>query len=326
MNSTYMVDWLNFLPNAAFLVFLVLLLLWGRSQSKNRTIHSANTPILLAYYSHGIRLTPMRQGKIGNLPYTAILASGSTTMQQSSADPALLFRVELPYASSLHLLGIPKTPGADQINPADGSGIMEKVELEGDYSTYFTLYCEKGMQTASRYALDPKAMIFTIEFCTSQSWEIVGNELYFVQESDTRATNDPTLMFDDIETFVKEIRPAIEQKLTHEQLRNSTPYGKDRRTNLPCPICTKTLTNNDDYYACQDGHGYLLTGSSLGKVKKGDIILEHMQPVPTERPLGKLRCPSCGHSMNHVNYTGGETVIDSCPNCVYRWLDSGELQ
>lgn len=293
---------------------------------KKRAVRNANTPILLAYYTHGAQLTTLQQGKIGDLHYTAILASNDRVSQAVNAGTTLLFRIELPYASSLHLLGIPKHNGTSQLDPTSEQSVMERVELEGDYPDRFNLFCEKGMQTQTRHALDPKAMVFTLDFCQSHSWEIVGNELYFVQEDDAKSNNDPTLMYDDIAAFVEQIRPAVQLPLSPQQLQSLAPYGKDRRNDLQCPLCSKTLHNNDDYYACPDGHGYLLTGSGLGKVKNGKLTLEGNHTKSNAIRTDKLVCPSCGSTMKHVNYTGSPILIDSCPDCPYRWLDSGELQ
>src|SRR5690606_1971269 len=105
--------------------------------------------------------------------------------------------------------------------------------------------------------LDPKAMAFTVDFCRSHSWEIIGSELYFVQTGRNH-TSDNTNMFNDIETFIDNIRPAIERPLTKTELKNITPYAHDRRKDLKCPICQKQLVNKQTYFHCADHHGVLL--------------------------------------------------------------------
>ncbi len=314
------------------LIYVLIGVKWETHRRKNRSISHSNTPILLSYYTSGNAATrmlpslmPIEEGKIGDMNYTAFLANFGSLISQSGSPTSVLFRIELPFATSIHLVGIPKH-SKSQLNPTFGSSIMEPLVLEGDYINHFTLYCEKDMQSHARYVLDPKAMAFTVDFCQSHSWEIVGNELYFVQPTNDKTDRDPTPMRADIEKFVAEIRPAVERPLTTAELRAITPYGKDRRERLPCPICRSDMDNNGRFYACPAHHGVLLTGANLIDAKNGTLALPSFsQPQHSDR-CRKLSCPSCGNAMNHVDYNGSGVMIDSCSECVYRWIDNGELQ
>jgi Zn-finger nucleic acid-binding protein len=202
---------------------------------------------------------------------------------------------------------------------------MEPVILEGDFNNYFDLFCERGMQQEARYALDPKAMAFVLDFCQSENWEIVSNQLYLVVASGMgQDPNDTTNLQEDIPRFVAEIRPALQTPLSNIHQATLTPYGQDRRTDLRCPICKKTLVKREHFFSCPDGDGILVDGATLQQIKQGKIV------VPTEKGRAaqrqtSLACPSCGKQMAQVAYNGGPTIIDSCTHCPYRWLDAGEI-
>ncbi len=310
-----------------YYVFLAIWIIIGGMYAayrrKNRSPELPDSPILLAYYTDGTKLDVVKEGTFVDLRYSAIIAANFFSLD-GSPQAALLYRVELPFATSIHLVGIPKKTGAAQLNPTHGKSIMERADLEGNYSSYFNLFCEKGMQQNTRYVLDPKAMLFTLDFCQSQNWEIVGNELYFVMASEMKHDpDDPTNLQDDIVKFVAEIRPALGKPLSKKHQAALTPYGKDRRTDIKCPLCNIVLVNKEDYFHCPRGDGVLINGKQLGNVKRGLLTLPSTRAKLPAR-TSDIMCPSCGNKMTHVPYNGGSTIIDSCSNCPYRWLDAGE--
>lgn len=311
-------DSLNFILIIFVLVWVVCGAVFANYRRKHRKFELANTSVLLTYYTDETLLLPLYEGTFGDMHYSAIAASPATP----DAGNTLIYQVVLPFKSKLHLLGIPKKSGAVQLNPTGENSIMEKVNLEGDYNDYFTLYSEKGMQVDDRYALDPKAMEFTVEFCQSHNWEIVDNMLYFVQAT-PNVTDDPTAMAEDIVTFVKQIQPALAAPLTDADLVAHEPYDQEYRSDLKCPICQTTLDNEGQYLSCPNGHGTLLKGGELAELEKGDVTLNSSYP-PRPVKHETLTCPSCGHRMEQTNYNGGPTVVDVCSNCPYRWLDATE--
>ena len=301
---------------------VVAAVIYGSYRRKNFSVNLSNTPVLLSHYTAGGTLVPVKEGKFGDMNFSAFVMVNPEIIAQGG-EAGLVFRIELPFQTSVHLMGIPTKGHETQINPTQMGSLMERIDLEGEYSQYFSLFCEKGMQTEGRYVLDPKAMLFTLDFCQSQSWEIVANELYFVQTGPNQA-NDPTLLTDDILKFVEEIEPAVAVPLTDAQKIEMTPYGEDRRTDLKCPLCNKTLINTDECFTCPDGEGILLTGAKLSDVREGKLKLAELASKPPLRP-GNLHCPSCGNEMSHVAYDGSKVMIDSCSHCTYRWLDAGEF-
>lgn len=293
---------------------------------RRRTVDIPETSVLLSYYTDGALVQPLVEGRNGDMQYSALLILNAAARTKGVLeDNALLYQVALPFESKIHLLGIPKKSGATQLDPT-GSGLMEKVELEGDFDDYFSLFCEKGMQVDARYVLNPKVMAFVVDFCQSHNWEIVGNELYFLQETGTGAAGDHTDMFKDINAFVAQIRPVIEQPLTDAEKQAITPYGEDSRTDLKCPVCGQVLTNTGQYFACPKGDGALVNGRLLPELISKPERVSDPQDIPAISRMKPLVCPSCGATMQHVAYEFSKVIIDSCPNCPYRWLDAGEIK
>lgn len=321
----YSSDTFELLLFVGFLAFIVISNFYMSYKRRRRSVDTPGSSVLLTYYTDGSSVLPLASGKLGDMHYTAFLAGQSQVIAGGYSQPALLYRVELPYASNTHLVGIPKGKNAEQLDPSQGKSLLEKVTLEGNYEKYFTLFAAKGMGSDTQYVLDPKAMVFTIDFCQSHSWEIVDNELYFAQTT-SNIPEDPTLMADDVVQFVKEIEPAIAKPLTSKQIHQRTPYHEERRTNLRCPICNQVLTNQTFYLSCPKNDGVLVKGSSLlshveGKRQIPDLPNSIVVPEREKQ----LQCPSCSQIMQHVRYNGGSTIIDSCINCPYRWLDNDEV-
>ncbi len=303
-----------------FLIGTLLVVVFGgfitQYRRKHRAITLANTPVLLAYYTENTSLIPLKTGEIDGLTYTAIATSSLNT---------LIIRVDLDFSSRVHLLGIPKNPGVDQLDPDSAGSIMERVELEGDYDNYFQLYCENHQQTQVRYILDTAAMAFTIDFCRSHNWEILDNVLYFVQSSPNVAP-DNTDMLNDLVPFIDHIKPAVAIPLSKEQLRSRSPYGEEYRQSLNCPVCQDAMSNQQSLFVCPQGDGILLNAAKLYELRNGSItppaITNGKAP---DASRGQLTCPACQNPMVKVPYNGGIFDLDTCTNCHYRWLDSPEV-
>ncbi len=72
---------------------------------------------------------------------------------------------------------------------------------------------------------------------------------------------------------------------------------------------------DNQLYAVQNG---------AGEVKQAvDISVSIVKFV--EQTQTAITCPSCGNPMGKIPYNGGQTMIDSCSNCPYRWLDAGDI-
>lgn len=291
---------------------------YSRYRKKHNNIQLENTPILLAYYTDGSNIIPIKKGKFGNLKFIVLSTIGEK-MSEGFGGVSMFYIVDLPFMTKIHLLGIPKQTGATQLKPG---GLMEEVKLEGDFRNYFSLFCEEGMQTEARYVLDPEAMEFTVDFCQSHNWEISGNQLYFVMTSTMKSDKDPTNMYDDLPAFIDQIRPAIESSapIIPDPLESKP---KRRGPTYNCPICSMDLVQESDFYRCPNHDGILLLGGKIDEVKSGQL------PNPARLKItvhGPLKCPACGSQMDEVAYGGSKTIINSCSNCAYRWLDAGELQ
>lgn len=274
-----------------------------------------STPYLLSYFTKDTaNITPFHEGKIGEMHYCVFATSEAQ---------ATIIRVELDFTTKAHLLSVPVGAAVNAEAVLAGS-TMEPVDLEGDYNSVFALYSAPGQQETARYLLDPKAMAFTLDFCRSQCWEIIGAELYFIQMVGEQAEGDSTLMIEDVPRFVEEIKPVLARPLGLEQRQANAPYHVDRRDALPCPICTAAMPNKSSHFACPNGHGILISGRYLGQLDDGELdISGHNVAAIDDR--GPIVCPACKHTMQKTPYNGSLAIIDSCTNCPYRWLDGVDI-
>lgn len=294
--------------------------IYAAYRRKNRTVRFKNSPILLAYYTeNALTLTKISDGTQKDYSY-AIYSS-------FALENSVIIEIKLPFKTNVHLLAITTREDSSQIRTDVGNSVMERVSLEGDYDAFFKLYADKDMQSRARYVLDPKAMAYTIDFCKSHSWEIIGSELYFVQENVPNLEGDTTPLWDDVERFVEEIRPAVEVPLSELDRRLRTAYGEPvkNQKDIVCPTCQQTLEEtSNDVFECKNGHGILLHGSDLDELRAGKLRTKYQlhKALNTE---GEISCPSCGNMMSKVDYAGSGIHIDACQSCIFRWIDAGEI-
>ena len=308
---------------ATVIIYVIASIAFGLYRGVYLKIIKKNIPILFLYYTLNSRFLPIH--KIEKDDSTVYVYS---SFNLNDGRSATMFLVQLPFKTKIHLLAITKREDSSQFRIEKINSVMESVDLEGDYDDYFTLYAEMGMQTESRYVLDPNAMAFTIDFCKSHSWEIRESEFYFVQENVTNSDGDSTSMWEDIDQFIKEIKPAIATPLTDDELRIRNPYGSavQKSDKIICPTCdTKLSETYDEVYECPNGHGCLLHGSDMLKLRKKELLLKFTAVSNITRANTTIDCPSCGIKMEKVSYAYTSKDIDICNNCQFRWLDAGEL-
>jgi hypothetical protein len=241
-----------------------------------------------------------------------------------------LYAIGLPFASTTHLLAIPK--GKETLlNLSEMISSMQPVTLEGDYDSYFSLYANQGQQVESRVLLDPAAMEFSIDFCAAYTWEIIDNSLYFMSESIL-----PDLKI--IDDFVTQLTPAevIKTTITLNQKPQSVERLMPTASTFQCPICHMKLLKGKRWLACTNGHGYLLTAEEL--------ILTRQHMNDTQRAVeasvgsapnvitsvttvdhGDIVCPNDTQTMIKAGYQETTAFLYSCPSCIYRWIDGQYL-
>jgi Zn-finger nucleic acid-binding protein len=91
-----------------------------------------------------------------------------------------------------------------------------------------------------------------------------------------------------------------------------------------CPYCNSNLIAEQGIFICPNFHGTLMSGQLLGNINH--INVDDSRSSSTNDSLNKkILCPNCHNEMEKVNYNDTGILIDSCPNCPYRWLDRGEI-
>ena len=268
-----------------------------------------NTSVLLAQSTQGEVINGHQGNTPKGLPYAYLLGSTKLFSPDSSVG---IYAVYLPFKTKAHLVGIPQGENAIQIR-TPGSA-MEPVRLEGDYQSYFSLFADLQQQADSRYVLDPKAMVFTIDFCKQFSWEIVDNTLYILGKGLLPS-------FDIVDQFVDEIRPAVESPAPkgYSQL----PYDHAGITTLLCPICKTQLVAGESWMECPKQHGLLIAGGQMIDYRENHTS-KYNRPIHKDRRTNGIKCPYCASRMRPTQFQATDIVIDVCTKCAYRWIDEPE--
>lgn len=302
--------WFKFVLITGFFTF-VAIKTW---QHRRRVVRDSFKigSVLLAHYATSSMLS-LKEGPLRDGAYFNAITTGNK----------LLYTVQLPFQTELHILALAHSSGMDEglVGSALRSGVMTEVVLEGDFPNYFHLYTSPGQEARTRYILDPEAMGNVIDFCRTNSWELLNDELYVIMTPDSKKV----VTLSEIEAFIAQIRPVVADASTvlHHQHRMSKKQAS-LQLKVKCPLCQAPLIHKSDWYECPHGHGYLLTGQELVKMRRKQLTVpdEHTPDVHVPHPA--IACPVCAVQMVPIPYVYGQTIIDSCQNCQYRWLDGGE--
>ena len=269
-----------------------------------------DSPVLLVQSTQGELINGHQGNTPAGLPYTYLLGSTNLFSNDTSIG---VFAVYLPFQTKAHLVGLPR--GGDKIKLRSFKSAMEPVELEGDYPQYFQLFADSGQQADSRYVLDPKAMVFTIDFCKDTYWEVANSTLYFFSDAQLPS-------FEVVDQFVEEIRPAVEISTPKDHSR--FPYGHTPIAALLCPICGTRLVNGDSWMECPQSHGLLISGEQMRDYREKMISVGDRVAYRDGRKE-KLKCPYCGQHMISSRFQNTDITIDRCSKCIYRWIDTPEV-
>ena len=244
--------------------------------------------------------------------------------------PVGVFAVALPFATNVHLLGIPK--GKELLLDVSARlNIMQPVKLEGDYDDYFSLYTSMNQQIESRVLLNPAAMEYNVDFCAAYTWEIFNNTLYFANQGIL-----PDLKI--VDDFVKQLTPAV--------VTSTGPVLTERPQTIEvlspvlskflCPVCQIALREGRRWLACPAGHGYLLTASEVnttrqhmndtGRLAKTTVGAKPAVITPlTIVEHGDLKCPNDAQILTKSIYQETTVYMYICHSCIYRWIDGQYL-
>lgn len=243
-----------------------------------------------------------------------------------STGPTMIFTVHLPFETRLHLFAV----SADA-HVVLNKNRVEPVVLEGDYTAYFQLFALKGQQVDTRYMLDPVAMEATMAYLHQYTWEVWGNTLYVISE-----TEFPSL--DVFDAVVEEIRPVITPSASVFPVENPVGYRKleDDRLSVGCTFCGDFMLQSAYGYACRHGHGFVLSDRQLRFMSKAPvghfdaaaIKKQFKDPYDATTPEDLFETPmspwsSCwfclSSSFQAARFENGNEY-QACPSCQYNWV------
>lgn len=193
---------------------------WRAYQASKVVIQSS---LLILLHVPGAGLTKISDGTLGGYPYDIMIADsggGKNTspvlVNATKHGGAVILTLTLPFASHVHLagLGIPKD---DELQNLAASVGLEPAVLEGDFPDYFQVFCGTDQQIDLREVIDPADMAFLADYCKRENWEVLGNTIYFSQNTDAPDDDpniDNTTMVKDAEDFTKRVVPILQRMNT----------------------------------------------------------------------------------------------------------------
>lgn len=112
--------------------------------------------------------------------------------------------VELGRNTKLHVVAIgDKSQIASRLHMLSSGKTLTKVDLEGDFPKYFSMYCTPEYEIELLHLFDPSDMAYFVDFCRAYDFEIYHDALYVAKAATSRDENDTTNMFEDVATFLE---------------------------------------------------------------------------------------------------------------------------
>lgn len=154
-----------------------------------------NAPILSAsqIFAEGA-IEPFHKGEIQGFQYN-VLAGGNGRV--------LIF-VQLHHNTFLHIVAVgDKTGLSSRISRPRLKKSLTKLDLEGDYPSYFSMYCTPGKEQELLQLFDPADMAYFVDFCRAYDFELFHDTIYISQAQGARDPDDTTVLIHDIQAFLK---------------------------------------------------------------------------------------------------------------------------
>lgn len=179
-----------------FIIYYIYQYLYGVKASQTE---GADAPILLSHYTIGGQLACISRGKIVDNDYIVYVA-----------DETVIFELDLPFSLDSHLLCY---SNQDRINLIEKEQMisknMQRIILEGDFPSYFYVYCDVNNQIPLLQVFEPKNMAYIVDFCKYYDLEFYKDKIYFAKNPDKDDKNDSTTMVNDATELVLNIEPKI---------------------------------------------------------------------------------------------------------------------
>lgn len=110
--------------------------------------------------------------------------------------------VQLGFNTNIHVVATGDRAGNPSLLPFS-SKWLTRVELEGDFPTYFKMYCSKDKEVELLTIFDPTDMAYFVDFCRSHNFEIFHDTLYISQIDSASDDSDTTSLVTDINNFLQ---------------------------------------------------------------------------------------------------------------------------
>jgi hypothetical protein len=154
----------------------------------------------------------LSKGQKGTYPIISasdfLSESGLVSMHQESFDGyklnlltnrsgRVMLNITLPKNTKLHLLAFGKLGETSLAYTQNISSDLQKIVLEGDFPSYFNIYCTKGRQNEVLRILEPVTMQYLAKFCKSYELELYNEVLYVSKAEDAQDSSDNTTLVQD---------------------------------------------------------------------------------------------------------------------------------
>ncbi len=163
--------------------------------------------------SHAIR--EVMSGAYRDMPlriftYLYTVHAGKSSHAVYDAVAELTYPAELPHIVLVRKISLSSVGDTAPFSSSIG---LEKVELEGDFDTYFSLYVEQGAQVKIREIFQPDLMQWFIDHFADHDLEVNGTKIYLLQRGQLSSRKEYVALHTLADAVTDKLLPGLAQAL-----------------------------------------------------------------------------------------------------------------
>lgn len=185
--------------NAAILSVLVIViyavyLRFVKHHLRDGQDAGSESPIISSYYLLGNGgLVSLGQGEQDGHKYNLL----------SNSSGRVMMHVTLNANSKIHLVAVGHLSKSELPFTESLEHSLRKIVLEGDFPSYFKVYCTPGKENEVLQILEPVTMQYLADFCKSYQFEIFHDTLYVAKAEGALDKSDSTTLVADVFKLLK---------------------------------------------------------------------------------------------------------------------------
>lgn len=208
-NSSNMWEFLGYL-----LIGVVALSYWLARRVRAASVDVDGPILASSQLVNSGKLTSLHKGQVEGYECNFIMGSNGR----------LIVYIGLPRNTLFHFVAIGDKSGvASKLTEPMVKEKLRKLDLEGNFPSYFAMYCAEGTEQELLQLFDPADMAYFVDFCRAHDFELHHAAIYISRAAGADDENDTTTLAADVEAFLKRNQRLLSRLENHQAALGKHP-------------------------------------------------------------------------------------------------------